>query len=100
MSTLQSPKIEEALERAFRKHEAESFATDAALVAAVVVKHHGDDAGRVLELATQIARETKASFEPRSTPFEHETTPAVIEAMGGFEPVVIVPLYLESDDVG
>jgi hypothetical protein len=67
-STLQSPRIEEALERAFRKHTAESFATDAALVAAVVVKHHGDDAARVLELAAQIARETKAAFEPVPNP--------------------------------
>jgi hypothetical protein len=75
-STLQSPKIEEALERAFRTHTAESFATDAALVAAVVVKHHGDDAGRVLELATQIAKETRAAFEP----------------------VPVVPSYVEPDD--
>jgi alpha/beta superfamily hydrolase len=65
---LQSPKIEEALERAFKNHAAESFASDAALVAAVVVKHHGDDAARVLELAAQITRETKAAFEPVPNP--------------------------------
>lgn len=60
------PKIEDALERAFRKHEAESFATDAALVAAVLIKQHGDDAARVLQLALKIARETREDVDPNA----------------------------------
>lgn len=51
-----APKIEAALERAFREREAESYATDAAIVAHVLLRYHGDQASHVLKLASEFAK--------------------------------------------
>jgi hypothetical protein len=61
-------KVADALERAFREHEAESFSKDAALVAFVLTKHHGDDAVRVAELAATMLRTAGAEFAPQPAP--------------------------------
>lgn len=71
MPTILGKKLEDALVRAFRTHEADSYATDAALVAAVLINQHGDAAGHVLELAAKMANETKGSFEPVPNPLSY-----------------------------
>jgi hypothetical protein len=68
VSTLPSTKLDNALLRAFKKHEATTYAADAAIVAGVVMIQHGDEAGRVLELAAKIAREAVADLDARKGP--------------------------------
>lgn len=59
-----APKIESALERAFRDHVADSFAVDAAVISRVLIKQYGDDARRVCELVVSLLGGTAKALEP------------------------------------
>lgn len=57
MADISTP-LAKALDRALLKVEGESYATDAAAVAHICIRFHGDEAHRVLSLAAQLAAET------------------------------------------